>query len=106
MNQREFKDFGHRTADDNGGVNSETLRGRAQLNDLSAARGVYEVDYIIRISTRTIKAVGMSLKMHRTVSTDIRPVSGGVLKNGPYNLEEDGKILYALEKKGAIWYVA
>ncbi len=39
-------------------MSDEVRSGRAQLRDMSAAQGIYEVDYTLFVSTRTIKNRG------------------------------------------------
>jgi len=84
-------------------MNSEIKRGRAELRDVSAARGVYEVDYIIHISTRTLKKIDQSVALHHMVSASIQPVNAHNLKNGIYELVEGGSVLYNFEKAGTTW---
>lgn len=86
-------------------MNNETSRGRAQLRDNGPAQGLYEVDYVVHTTVRTIKNIGQPPLLRTTISADIRSVSGYTLKNGAYALEQDGKTLYQLEKTGTNWQV-
>lgn len=86
-------------------MTSNITRGRAQLRDLSPAEGLYEVDYVIQSSTQTIRNVGAATATHNALSAQIRLLNGYVLRNGNYCLENDGEVLYKLEKSGAIWRV-
>jgi hypothetical protein len=87
-------------------MTNETLRGRAQLRDTGPAQGIYEVDYILHINARTIKNIGQPPFLRRTVSADIRSVNGHALKNGSYQLEKNGEILYQLDKAGTDWQIS
>jgi len=82
----------------------EVRSGRAQLRDMGAAQGMYEVDYTVHVSTRTIKHVDAPTSTRRLVTADIHSINGRKLKNGKYQLEEDGKTLFQFEKTGADWY--
>jgi hypothetical protein len=84
-------------------VGDEVRSGRAQLRDLSAAQGVYEIDYTVHVSTRAIKNIGAPSTIRRIVTANIRSINGRKLKNGQYALEENGQALYQFEKVGADW---
>lgn len=84
-------------------MSNEVKRGRAQLRDMGAAQGVYDVDYLVHVSTRTIKNIGAPVIIRRMITANIRSINGHILKNGRYGLEENGKTLYQLEKTGADW---
>jgi hypothetical protein len=86
-------------------MSSETKRGKAQLRDMSAAQGIYDVDYTVHVSTRTIKNIGAPVITRKMVTAYVQSINGYVLKNGKYGLEENGKALYQLEKAGANWRV-
>ena len=86
-------------------MNSEVKHGRALLRDMTAAQGVYDVDYTVHINTRTIKNIDMVASTIKTISANVRSISGYILKNGRYGLEENGKALYQLEKSGTSWNV-
>ena len=86
-------------------MNSETKRGRAQLRDMSAAQGIYDVDYMVHVSTRIIKNIGAPVITRKMVTAYVQSINGHVLKNGKYGLEENGQALYHLEKAGASWRV-
>ena len=84
-------------------MSDEMRSGRAQLRDMSAAQGIYEVDYTLHVSTRTIKNINAPTIIRRMVTANIHSINGRKLKNGKYGLEENGKTLYQLEKNGADW---
>lgn len=86
-------------------MTNTTKRGRAMLHDLSAARGVYEVDYLVHESSQIIKSIGKPSVTRTIITASIQSINGYILKNGKYGLEEDGKTLYQLEKSGALWRV-
>ena len=86
-------------------MSNETRRGRGQLRDTSAAQGVYEVDYMVRINVQFLKNIGVPTMKKKTVTADIKSVNGYILKNGIYLLEENDNTMYRLEKSGAAWHV-
>lgn len=86
-------------------MNNNAKRGRALLRDKGPARGVYEVDYIVHARSRSVGTISTASILRTFFSADIRLVDGHTLKNGIYDLEEDGKALYQLEKQGANWQV-
>ncbi|MCE9507810.1 MAG: hypothetical protein K8R48_05775 [Alphaproteobacteria bacterium] len=86
-------------------MNSETKRGKAQLRDMSAAQGIYDVDYMVHVNTRTIKNIGVPVVTQKMVTAYVQSINGYVLKNGKYVLEENGESLYQLEKAGTTWRV-
>lgn len=82
---------------------NETDRGSAQLRDLGPAQGVYDVDYVIHRNTQNTKYIGLKATERKVFTADIRLISGYSLKNGIYNLEQDGKTICRLRKTGALW---
>jgi hypothetical protein len=86
-------------------MSNETLRGQAQLRDMSPAQGLYDVAYTLHINTRTIRDIGKPATTRQVVTADIQSISGRKLRDGLYRLEEDGKALYRFEKNGTSWHV-
>ena len=86
-------------------MKNETKRGRAQLHDMSAAHGIYEVDYVVHVITRTTKNINAPVTTRRTITANVHSVNGSTLRNGKYKLEENGQDLYQLEKAGTNWHV-
>ena len=84
-------------------MNNEVRRGRALLRDMGAAQGLYEVDYMVHVCTRTIKNIGAPAVIRRMATANIQSINGHKLKNGKYDLEENGKTLYQFEKIGTDW---
>jgi len=72
---------------------------------MSAAQGIYDVDYMVHVNTRIIKNIGVPVVTQKMVTAYVQSINGYVLKNGKYGLEENGKSLYQLEKAGTTWRV-
>ena len=86
-------------------MRSEVKRDRAQLRDMSAAQGLYDVDYMLHINTRAVENITRAPMLKKTITANIQSVGGRKLKDGKYELEKNGKVLYQLEKSGTDWHV-
>lgn len=86
-------------------MTSEVKRDRAQLRDMSPAQGLYDVDYMLHVSTRSLVNIEHASTRQETITASIQSVSGRKLKDGQYDLEDNGKVLYKLEKSGTNWHV-
>lgn len=84
-------------------MTNEINRGIGQLRDMSPAQGIYEVNYVIHTNTQSSKHIGVKPTAHKVFTADIRLMSGHGLKNGIYNLEQEGISICRLRKTGALW---
>lgn len=84
---------------------SEIRRGKAQLRDMSAAQGLYEVEYVLHVNTQTTKNIGRKSAVRTAISANIQLINGYALRNGFYSLEVDGESLHILEKAGTHWRI-
>lgn len=86
-------------------MGTQVKRGRGLLYDTGPAQGIYEVAYAAYISVRTIHYNNRPPITSTKVFIEISSLNTSALRNGTYKLEENGQILYTLEKKDTSWHI-